>query len=113
MIVVEKKDGIIKYSFSEIALFIEEQIRMIPGIKSLGKNNIFSTIREKLGLTSRGINIHQFTKSKIMIEISVAIDGKVNYAQIENEINTLLKYSLQKKFGLEVSSIDIYVQDFI
>lgn len=113
MIIVEKKNGQVKYSFEEVTVFIEEQVKLIPGVVNLGRRNRMSKLRQTLGLSSKAVRVYQFTKNKILIELDVILRKDVNYTQVEEEIRIILKYSLAKKYGLEISGIDIFIQDLV
>lgn len=113
MIVIEKEYGKISYNDNEIIIFIEEQLKMVPGVLRLGKNNVMSLFREHLSLKSNAVSIYQVNKNEIFIDLNLTISSQTSYLEVETEIKKLLKYTLYKKYGLEITSLDIYIQNLI
>ncbi len=113
MVKVNRKIGNIEYDKNDIIIFIEEQIKMIPGVVGLRKNNAIKHIRDFLNLSSGKVQVYQINENEVYIELNLILSKDINYKQIESEIKKVLKYSIYKKFGLDVSNIDIYIQDLV
>ncbi len=113
MIKVERKNGNIQYNKQEIIIFIEEQLKMIPGVVGLKKKSPISLLRNLLNLSSGSVNIFQININEICVELSLLLNKDVNYKQIEEEIYKVLKYSMYKKYGLSIGSFEIHIQDLV
>ncbi|MFV0288563.1 MAG: hypothetical protein ACK5HR_03830 [Mycoplasmatales bacterium] len=110
---VQRQEGIVFYDSEEIIIFIEEQLKMVPGIIYFQKPGIIRILRSILNLPSGKIKIYQINKNEIYIELGLGLSKEIDYLKIEEEIKKVLKYSLYKKYGLNVTNIEIYIQDLL
>ncbi len=113
MIKVERKNGNIEYTKQEIIIFIEEQLKMIPGVVGLKKKSPISLLRNFLNLSSGSVKVYQINVNELCVELSLLLNKDVNYKQIEEEIHKVLKYSMYKKYGLSLGSFEIHIQDLV
>lgn len=113
MIVIERESGKIKYNNNEIIIFIEEQLKMVPGIINLGKKGLINFLRQNLAMKSSAVRLYQVNKNEVLIEIDLVISRDTCYQELEMEIKKLLTYSLFKKYGIEITSLDIYIQNLV
>lgn len=113
MIYIQKETGITSYRKKEIVGFIEEQLKMIPGIISFQKSKVISILRNAFNLTSGKVHVYQINKNEIYVELSLVLSLDVEYTQIENEILNILKYSIYKRYGLGITNIEIHIIDLI
>ncbi len=113
MIEVQRDDGSIYYEKSLLIYFIEEQLKMVPGIISLDKRGLIKILRKLFILNSGNVKVFQINKNEIYIELELILSKDIKYTQIENEIRKVLKYSLYRKYGLDITNIEIIIQDLI
>ncbi len=110
---VQREEGIVFYDVDEIVIFIEEQLKMIPGIIYFQKPGLVRILRNALRLSSGKVKVYQINKNEVYIELGLALSKDIEYLKIEEEIKKILKYSLYKKYGLNVTNIEIYIQDLL
>ncbi len=113
MIKVERKNGNIEYTKQEIVIFIEEQLKMIPGVVGLKRKSPISALRNFFNLSSGSVKVYQINVNEICVELSLLLNKDVNYKQIEEEIYKVLKYSMYKKYGLALGAFEIHIQDLV
>lgn len=111
-ITLESNIGNITIKEKELKLFIVEFLEMIPGIVSVKRSKYNSKILTCLtGNYLKKIDIHQIKENKIGLSCTISIDKNVHLDQITNSIQEIIKYSVQKKYGLKVKYIDIYIKE--
>lgn len=113
MVKVERKNGDIQYEKRELIIFVEEQLKMIPGVIGLKKSSPISWVRNFLNLSSGSVKVYQINKNEINLELSLLLSKDINYKQIEEEISKILKYSMYKKYGLTIGNFEIHIQDLV
>lgn len=113
MLIVEKKYGTIEYSRKEVAIFIEEQLKMIPGIAAVGKSKIRAYLEKYLGLRTGEVRISQLNVNEVLLDIFIVLKKESNYLEIKDEIKKIITYSLDLKYGLGVTSMNIHIRDMV
>lgn len=113
MIEIKKKSGSIYYNQQDIIYFIEEQIKLIPGILGFKKKGIIKKIRHILNLSTGNVKIFQINENEIYIEIKIILDKNINFNNIDEEIRNILEYSLYKKYNLRITGIKINIEDLV
>ncbi len=113
MVVVENANGTVQFEDFEIIMFIEEQVKLVPGVLFFRKNDPFKFLREKLNMTTGKVQINQISPNEITVTMSILMKKEMNYNNIEEEISSLLNYSLKKQFGISINYIEINIENLI
>lgn len=113
MIKVENTNGNIEFDEMEIIKFIEEQVKLVPGVMFFKRKSVFKAIRETLKLSTGKVKISQTNPGTIFITLTIAMSKDVNFINMDQEIYSVLEYSLQKKYGLQINNLEIKIERLI
>ncbi|MGL4589811.1 MAG: Asp23/Gls24 family envelope stress response protein [Mycoplasmatales bacterium] len=110
-IIIKGEEGNIIIDTKEVELFIAEQLKMIPGILRVSEKNVKSIIK---GIFSnehtKGIEVDFLQNEELGVKCYIVISAQVNFAQVTQSIQEIVRYSIRKKYGIKVNYIDVFVK---
>lgn len=113
-IMVKRETGNIIVNGYEIEIMIEEQLKMIPGIVSIGRQGLIEKIK---GLFRRdytkAIEVYPTKPGEIGVTCHVQVAGDVNFVALSEGVQETIKFSIQQHYGLKVKHIDILIEGII
>ncbi len=114
IITINKAHGSVAVNVSEIEMLIKEQLKMVPGITSTADESFVD--RVKLLLTEKGaksVRVYPISRGVVGITCHVRLFEGANFANVSKEAQSIIKYSIEKKYELEVDHIDIIIEGFV
>ena len=111
-LIIKSNHGAISLDKDEIKYFTIEMLEMIPGIVYVKAGKYNSKILNILDNSKlSNIKVNHIQSNSGGTECHVAISEGVKLSSISNSIKEITKYSLKKKYGLNVKYIDIYIEE--
>ncbi len=113
-IVIHKTHGVFNISSYEVEEVIKAQLMMVPGIASVGTKNIF----QKLGLVFskniyKDVIVTQIYRNTVSIECYINVFSETNFKQVAIEIQKVVKFAVEKKYGLIDKNVDVIIKHCI
>lgn len=113
-LVIKKSHGSVTVDINEIEILIQEQLQMVPGIYELADNGIINKMILMLNSKSyKSVNVYPLGVNKIGIECHIKVVDGINFKEIASEAQKIIKFSVEKKYGLNVDCIDIIIDGFV
>lgn len=107
---VKKASGILRINSAYIINFIYDQVGMVPGIYSIGKEGIVNKLKRMINYKEDAIKITPLGPGVIGIEIHVILKKGVNFKTIATQVQDILIFSIKEKYGVEVNFVDVIIE---
>lgn len=113
-VIVRTESGDVTINDFEIKTFIATQIQMIPGVYALADKTVISKFLRMLQPEYvTGVEVAYMSGNRVGISIDVILKENMNFIQVTNSIQDIIKYSITKKYGLKVKFVDVYVKGIV
>lgn len=113
-LIVKKANGNILINAREVEIMVEEQLKMIPGIVEVGQKGIIGRLKEFFRYEdNKPVSIYPVGECVIGITCHVQISSDVNFVALSKSVQDIVKFSVQKHYGLEVEHVDILIEGLI
>ncbi len=108
----ETRLGRIEVSPTAIASLASQAVLESYGVVGMATKDLASGIVETLAPAShrRGVEIH-ITDDRIEIDLYVVIEYGTRIATVAQNIQSMVKYTVEKSLGVPVVGVNVHVQD--
>ncbi len=114
IITINKQHGKIQVNATEIELLIKEQLKMVPGIISTGETGLLDRMRMFTRPNGyKPVRVYPISKQTVGVACHVKMFEGANFKLVAEEAQSIIKFSIEKKYELEVDHIDIVIDGLI
>ena len=108
----ETRLGRVEVSPTAIASIASQAVLECYGVVGMATKDLASGIVEILQPTShrRGVDVH-ISEDRIVIELYVVIEYGTRIATVARNIQSVVKYSVERALGVSWVSVNVHVQD--
>lgn len=111
---VHKSHGSYTIDAFEVEILVQEQLKMVPGIVELADNGLKNKIKLLMNKNShKSVIVYPLSNKRVGITCRVKIVDGVNFKEVSHEAQNIIKFSVEKKYGLKVDCVDIIIDGFI
>lgn len=108
---VKRDSGYVRVNLLEVEQFVREQLLMVPGIQVVGSPSLMMRLKSLLKENiSKGVKVNLVKDSTVIIECQITIAHAMNFSQIATQAQHVIKYSIEKHYGLDVQDVDIFIE---
>jgi uncharacterized alkaline shock family protein YloU len=110
--VEETRMGTIEVSLSAIAGLAAQAVLECYGVVGMASKDLASGIVETLqpGSHRRGVDVH-INSDQIVVDLYVVIQYGTRITMVAHNIQSGVKYNLEKALGIPVTAVNVHVQD--
>ncbi len=104
--------GRIEVSATAVASLASQAVLECYGVVGMAKKDLASGIVQILSPAShrRGVDVH-IVNDQIAIDLYVVIEYGTRIAMVAHNIQSAVKYTVEKALGIPVNAIHVHVQD--
>jgi len=114
IITVKKNNGDIKINSKNIEYIVKEQLKMIPGIACLGQGSLFGYLKSLTRISDiKPVRVYPVAEGVIGIVCHIKVVKDANFTEISKGAQHVVKYSVEKKYGLKVDHVDVIIEGVI
>jgi uncharacterized alkaline shock family protein YloU len=108
----ESRLGTVEVSPTAVASLASQAVLESYGVVGMATKDLASGIVEILQPAShrRGVNV-QIDGDRIVIDLYVVIEYGTRIAAVARNIQSVVKYSLEKAMGVPVAAVNVHVED--
>jgi len=108
----ETKLGKIEVSAAAIASLAAQAVLECYGVVGMASKDLASGIAESLqpGSHHRGVDVHIHV-DQIVVDLYVVIQYGTRITMVAHNIQSGVKYALEKALGIPVTAVNVHVQD--
>ena len=111
---VKKKNGYIQVNLLETEKLVAETLLMVPGIVKVGHERLFDKVKVLLAAKKpKAVICTPLGKEAISIECHVCISANMNIAEVAKQVQDIVKYSVEKHYGIKVELVDVFVEGIV
>ena len=108
---VNKKTGMMHINSAHVVEYMEQKVEMVPGVVSIGKSGFTNKLIKIINLNSiNSIKITPIATGVIGVEVHAIVASGINFTLISEQIQEIIIFSVEKKYGIKVSFVDVIVE---
>ena len=114
IITVKKSNGDVKINSKNIEYIIKEQLKMIPGIACLGQGSLLGYLKSLTKISEfKPVRVYPVSEGRIGVVCHIKVVKDSNFTEISKGAQHVVKYSVEKKYGLKVDHVDMIIEGVI
>lgn len=112
-ITIKKPSGNVIINSQEIEELIVEQLKTVPGIVYLGRHGIVAKVGSLFSQNQRkSVKVYPLENGELGISCQIKVVSEINFTDVSRQAQEIIKFSIEKKYGITVNHVDIIVQGF-